>query len=262
MQTGFPSFDRLTGGLLPKTSIILAGRPGQGKTQVALNLAVNVASSSNPVGVFTLEMGREEYAKRYLMMKTGISTVKLNKPSELTEIEVELLKRARDEMKLSIMIDDTPSIPLAKLVTRARRMVRRSGIKLLIIDYLQLIEHRDPLTTTREQVVAAISKRLKHLSKELNIPVVALSQLSRQAERGGGIPPMLSDLRESGSIEQDADMVVFVHRSVAQTELVVAKHRNGPPDRVTLFYDETHLIYSEQMDAVPDEDLPEAEVRW
>lgn len=261
LQTGFPSFDQLTGGLMPKTSVILAGRPGQGKSQVALNLAVNVASSSNPVGVFSLEMGSEEYAKRYMMMKTGISTVKMNRPSELTDSEVELLKKERGQMRLAIQIDDTPSIPLAKLVSRARRMVRRNGIKLLIIDYLQLIEHRDPMLFNREQVVSAISKRLKQLSKELNIPVVTLSQLSRQAERGGG-PPMLSDLRESGSIEQDADMVVFVNRLNSMTELIVAKHRNGPLDKVTLFYDSTRLVYSEQMVAFPDEDLPEIGISW
>ena len=261
LQTGFPSFDRLTGGLMPKTSVILAGRPGQGKSQVALNLAVNVASSSNPVGVFSLEMGSEEYAKRYMMMKTGISTVRMNRPSELTDSEVELLKKVKWQMKLAIQIDDTPSIPLAKLVSRARRMVRRNGVKLLIIDYLQLIEHRDPMLFNREQVVSAISKRLKQLSKELNIPVVTLSQLSRQAERGGG-PPMLSDLRESGSIEQDADMVVFVHRLSSKTDLVVAKHRNGPPDKVTLFHDATRLVYSEQMGAFPDEDLPEIGMSW
>ena len=261
LQTGFPSFDRLTGGLMPKTSVILAGRPGQGKSQVALNLAVNVASSSNPVGVFSLEMGSEEYAKRYMMVKTGISTVRMNRPSELTDSEVELLKKVKWQMKLAIQIDDTPSIPLAKLVSRARRMVRRNGIKLLIIDYLQLIEHRDPMLFNREQVVSAISKRLKQLSKELNIPVVTLSQLSRQAERGGG-PPMLSDLRESGSIEQDADMVVFVNRLNSMTELIVAKHRNGPLDKVTLFYDSTRLVYSEQMVAFPDEDLPEIGISW
>ena len=140
-------------------------------------------------------------------------------------------------------------------------MVRRNGIKLLIIDYLQLIEHRDPMLFNREQVVSAISKRLKQLSKELNIPVVTLSQLSRQAERGGG-PPMLSDLRESGSIEQDADMVVFVNRLNSMTELIVAKHRNGPLDKVTLFYDSTRLVYSEQMVAFPDEDLPEIGISW
>ncbi len=268
LQTGFPSFDRLTGGLMPKTSVILAGRPGQGKSQVALNLAVNVASASNPVGVFSLEMSSEEYSKRYLMMKTGISTVKMNRPSELTDYEVEYLKEARDDMKLAIQIDDTPSIPLAKLVSRARRMVRRNGIKLLIVDYLQLIEHSDPMLFNREQVVAAISKRLKQLSKELNIPVVALSQLSRQAERGGVIPPMLSDLRESGSLEQDADMVVFVHRPGGfmgdpMTELIVAKHRNGPPDKVSLFYDTSRLLFSEQIPQPPlSEDLPDPDLGW
>lgn len=251
VPTGFPTLDRITGGWQPSDLIILAARPGLGKTALALNFAQSSAQSGIGVGIFTLEMSYSQLFDRQLSMHSQVN-LKLIKTGDLTTSQMEqVLAAAGDIKKLPIYIDDEGAISLYNLRTKARKMKSKHDIGLLIVDYLQLMTN--PASKgNREQEIASISQGLKALAKSLNIPVIALSQLSRAVEtRGGNKKPQLSDLRESGSIEQDANMVLFLSRedyektgseidpALANTaELRIAKNRDGELKEIAL---DTHL---------------------
>lgn len=251
VPTGFPTLDRITGGWQPSDLIILAARPGLGKTALALNFARASAESGKGVGIFTLEMSYSQLFDRQLSMHSQVN-LKLIKTGNLTPPQMEqVLAASGDIKKLPIYIDDEGAISLFNLRTKARKMKSKYDIGLLIVDYLQLMTN--PASKgNREQEIASISQGLKALAKSLNIPVIALSQLSRAVEtRGGNKKPQLSDLRESGSIEQDANMVLFLSRedyektsseidpALANTaELRIAKNRDGELKEIAL---DTHL---------------------
>ena len=240
--SGVPSVDRVTQGWQKSDLIILAARPSVGKTAFALNIARNAAVEANmPVAVFSLEMSAEQLGKCLITTESGLSGEKIKGGVKLEQYEwVQLEDTLRRLSKAPLYIDDTPGIPIMEFRTKAKRLVKQKGVRLIVVDYLQLMQGPAELRGLREQEVAAISRTLKATAKELNIPIIALSQLSRNAvQRTGGTgKPQLSDLRESGSIEQDADMVIFIHRPdfVGMSEnpedrekaiLVIAKHRNG-----------------------------------
>ncbi len=242
VPSGFPTIDRVTQGWQKSDLIILAARPSVGKTAFALNIARNAAVEANmPVAVFSLEMSADQLGKRLITTESGLSGEKIKGGVKLESYEwVQLEDTLKRLSKAPLYIDDTPGIPIMEFRTKAKRLVKQKGVRLIVVDYLQLMQGPVELRGLREQEVAAISRTLKATAKELNIPIIALSQLSRNAvQRTGGTgKPQLSDLRESGSIEQDADMVIFIHRPdfVGMSDnpedkekaiIVIAKHRNG-----------------------------------
>jgi len=242
VPSGFVSIDRITMGWQKSDLIILAARPSVGKTAFALNLARNAAVEHNyPVAVFSLEMSSIQLVKRLITSESGLSADKIKGGVPLEDYEWEQLEfKLKGLSKAPLYIDDTPGIQIMEFRTKAKTLVNNKGVKLIVVDYLQLIQGPSDLKGMREQEVAFISRTLKATAKELNVPIIALSQLSRQAVQrtGGNGQPQLSDLRESGSIEQDADMVIFIHRpdyiglSESQedrekTQIIIAKHRNG-----------------------------------
>jgi replicative DNA helicase len=206
IPSGYISIDRITGGWQPGNLIIVAGRPSMGKTALALALAKNPASLGYPVGVFSLEMSDSELATRYLSGASGYSN------TQIRNARVELNKLCTDSHEIAntpIYIDDTAAISLLELRSKVKKLILKYGVKMVIIDYLQLMTAE---AGNREQEVSKISRGLKAIAKEFNIPVVALSQLNRGVEDRTDKKPRLSDLRESGAIEQDADIVCFVYR--------------------------------------------------
>ena len=277
--TGLNDLDRLLGGLHPSDLLILAGRPGMGKTALATNIAFNAASRYRPgggadgtqaidgakVAFFSLEMSAEQLATRILAEQTGISSDRLRR-GEVRDIDFDRIVQASREMEgLPLFIDDSPALTIAGLRARARRLKRRHGISLIVVDYLQLMR---PTTSVRlnnrVQEVTEITQGLKALAKDLNLPVLALSQLSRAVEQRDDKRPQLADLRESGSIEQDADVVMFIYRAQYylarkepdvedaashadwkekmdkvhnKAEIIVAKQRHGPTDNIYLYFD-------------------------
>lgn len=236
VPTGYHDMDALTGGLQPSDLIILAARPSQGKTSLALSLAYNAAHlASLTVGIFSLEMSRDQLVHRILAMHTGIDMQRLR----LGNLRSEELSLALEGMgalsEVPIYIEDTPGLSISEVRAKARRLKAEAGLDLLIIDYLQLMSGRR--AENRVQEVSEISRGLKALARELNVPVIALSQLSRAVEGRQSHVPMLSDLRESGSLEQDSDIVMFIYREETYdkdtdkkgiAEIHFAKHRNGP----------------------------------
>ena len=242
VPSGFPSIDRVTQGWQKSDLIILAARPSVGKTAFSLNIARNAAVDHKmPVAFFSLEMSADQLGKRLITTESGLTGDKIKGGTKLQDYEwVQLENTLKNLAKAPLYIDDTPGIPIMEFRTKAKRLVKQKGVRLIVVDYLQLMQGPAELRGMREQEVAAISRTLKATAKELNIPIIALSQLSRNAvQRTGGTgKPQLSDLRESGSIEQDADMVIFIHRPdfVGLSEdpadrekaiIVIAKHRNG-----------------------------------
>lgn len=250
VTSGFPSVDRITHGWQPTDLIILAARPGVGKTAFALNLARNAAKSGKPVGFFSLEMSAGQLMYRLLSSESEISLEKISR-GRLDEDESKVLykKGIQPLSDMGIFIDDTPAMNVFELRAKARRMKQKENIQLLIVDYLQLMSGTGTgHQRNREQEISEISRNLKKLAKELKIPIIALSQLSRETEKRSDKTPVLSDLRESGAIEQDADAVVFIyraeyhgiHRDAAgestsgETVIKFAKYRNGSPGSVKL----------------------------
>ncbi|MEI8305853.1 MAG: replicative DNA helicase [Chloroflexales bacterium] len=236
VPTGYTDLDELTGGLQPSDLIILAARPSVGKTSLALSLAYNVANKAKQtVGIFSLEMSRDQLVQRMLSMHTGIDMQRL-RTGNLRGDELNLALEGMGVLsEIPIYIEDTPGLSINEVRSKARRLHAEAGIDLLLIDYLQLMSGRR--SDNRVQEVSEISRGLKALARELNVPVIALSQLSRAVEGRQSHVPMLSDLRESGSIEQDADIVMFIYREELYdketekkgiAEIHIAKHRNGP----------------------------------
>ena len=231
IPTGFKDIDDTLAGLQRSNLIILAARPGVGKTSLALNIAQNLAVKNKlPVGFFSLEMSKEELVDRLLVSQADIDAWRL-KTGKLSEDDFTKLSNAMGELaEAPLYIDDTPALSILEMRTKARRLQVEAGVSLLIVDYLQLARSRQ--LENRVQEVSEITQGLKNLARELKIPVLAVSQLSRAVEQRGSKRPQLADLRESGSIEQDADVVMFIWRedveNLENVELDVAKHRNGP----------------------------------
>ncbi len=245
VQTGYRDFDQITGGLQRSDLIILAARPGTGKTSFAMSLAYNVAMYfQQTVAVFSLEMGREQLVQRLIAMETQIDTHRL-RLGQVPDNQLKVVFEAMGRLSQApIYIEDTPGISVMELRSKARRLKSQHGCDLIVIDYLQLMSGRGK--ENRVQEVSEISRGLKALARELNVPVIALSQLSRAVEGRQSHVPMLSDLRESGSIEQDADIVMFIYRDELYNkesdkkgiaEIHIAKHRNGPVGVVNMRFD-------------------------
>ncbi|MCD8313801.1 MAG: replicative DNA helicase, partial [Bacteroidales bacterium] len=259
VPSGFQSLDRVTLGWQPSDLIIIAARPSVGKTALVLNMARNAAVDfDKPVALFSLEMSAKQLVKRMMVSETGLSSEKLKGGVRLEQYEwAQLDHQLKKLIDAPIYIDETPSMPVMEFRSKAKRLVKQKGVKLIIVDYLQLMQGPAELRAFREQEVAAISRTLKATAKELNVPVIALSQLSRRAvnREGSNSRPLLSDLRESGSIEQDADMVLFIHRydyqglsekaeDEGKTDLIIAKNRNGEVGDIHMMFrkDETRFV--------------------
>src|SRR3989338_1321205 len=237
--TGLKSLDERLGGLQNSNMVVLAARPSLGKTSLALNIAQNAAVEHKiPVGLFSLETSREQLVHRLLSAQSDIDGWKLN-TGKLEEEDFKKLGEAMGVLaEAPIFIDDTPALSVMEMRTRARPLQMEHKIRLLVVDYMQLARSRN--LENRVQEVSEISQALKNLARELDIPVLAISQLSRAVEARGEPRPQLSDLRESGSIEQDADIVMFLYREDPEDKeninLFVAKHRNGPTGDFPLFF--------------------------
>jgi len=254
IATGFEKLDKVTSGWQPSDLVIIAARPGMGKTAFVLSMARNIAIDfGHPVALFSLEMSSVQLITRLISSETGLSSEKL-RTGKLEKHEWEQLSvKVKDLEKAPLFIDDTPSLSIFDLRAKARRLASQHGIKLIIVDYLQLMTAggNNKGVGNREQEISTISRNLKALAKELEVPVIALSQLSRAVEtRGSSKRPLLSDLRESGAIEQDADIVSFIYRpeyykidewddedaspTAGQAEFIIAKHRNGSLENIRL----------------------------
>ncbi len=264
--SGFSALDKMTLGFQPSDLLIIAARPSMGKTAFVLSMARNMAVEHKvPVAFFSLEMSSIQLVKRLLTGETGISSDKIRGGQKLEAHEwTQLETKLRNLVEAPLYIDDTPALSIFEFRAKARRLHLQHGIKAIIIDYLQLMTGPPDLRGLREQEVSAISRSLKAIAKELNIPIIALSQLNRSVEtRGGNKRPQLSDLRESGAIEQDADLVLFIHRPEYYgmtedemgnslrgiAEIIIAKHRNGAVGDIQLRF------YSDQAKFADLEDL-------
>jgi replicative DNA helicase len=245
IPTGFLDLDKMLGGLQRSDLLIIAARPGVGKTSLMLNMALNAARRFHQrVAVFSLEMSTEQIVQRLVSSETGIDSQRL-RLGDLHDEEWGLFVQATNALgDAAIYLDDTPSISALQLRTKARRLHAEFGLDLIIIDYLQLMTG-DNRTENRVQEISYLSRSLKGLARELNVPVLVASQLSRAVEQRSDKRPVLSDLRESGSIEQDADIVMFIYRDDVYdessdrknvAELIIAKHRNGPTGTVELYF--------------------------
>ncbi|TSC54156.1 MAG: Replicative DNA helicase [Microgenomates group bacterium LiPW_16] len=244
VPTSFPDLDNRLAGMQASNLLILASRPGQGKTALVLNIAQQASVDQKiPVGFFSLEMSKEELVDRLLVAQADVDAWRL-KTGRLTDEDFGKLSVAMGELaEAPLFIDDTPGANILEIRTKARRLQVQQGVKLLIVDYLQLVDAGRKFDS-RVQEVSLISASLKNLARELKIPVLAVSQLSRAVETRGTKVPQLADLRESGAIEQDSDVVMFIYREEEPekwgerilTKLLIAKHRNGPLGEIELIF--------------------------
>ncbi len=247
VATGFSGLDNKLSGLMPANLVILAARPGVGKTTFALNIALNVAlKDKKPVGFFSLEMSKEELVDRLLVGHSDIDAWRL-KTGRLTDDDTKRIVSAMGDLaEAPIYIDDTPGVSILEMRTKARKLKAEKGLELLVVDYLQLADSGRRFDS-RVQEVSFISLGLKNLARELQIPVLSLSQLSRAVEQRNDKKPQLADLRESGAIEQDADVVMFIYQDDDGGDLLdnnsqrimkisIAKHRNGPTGEIDLMF--------------------------
>ena len=245
VQTGFGDLDRTLSGLQKANLVILAARPGQGKTALVINMAQHIAVKQKiAVGIFSLEMSKEELVDRLLVSQADVDAWRL-KTGKLTEDDFSKISNAMGELaEAPIFIDDTPGLSLIEMRSKARRLQMEHDVRLIVVDYLQLVDPGKKYDN-RVQEVGMVSQSLKNLARELNVPVLAASQLSRAVEHRGEKRPQLADLRESGSIEQDADVVMFIYRPDYEmqsgthsipTKLLIAKHRNGATGEIDLLF--------------------------
>ena len=263
VTTGYSRLDKLTAGLQPSDLIIVAARPSMGKTAFSLCMGLNAAIRQGvPVAVFSLEMSKEQLMQRMLAVWGKVDMSKLRRPALLNDADWSNLYAAADVIsRAPIYIDDTPALTTLELRARARRLKAEKGLGLVIVDYLQLMR-TSRRTDSRELEISDISRSLKGLAKEINVPVVALSQLNRKVEERGDKRPMLSDLRESGAIEQDADVIMFVYRDDVYkftkpadrpvqgiAEIIIGKQRNGPVGVAELLYMSPYTAFE---DLAPD----------
>lgn len=253
VRTGYRDLDDMTAGLQRSDLIILAARPAMGKTTLVTNLAYNVATvAKQPVLFFSLEMSKEQLVDRMLADASGVDAWNI-RTGNLSDDDFSKLSEAMGEMaEAPIYIDDTPGLSVLEMRTKARRAAHEAPLGLIIVDYLQLMQGSGKSDGNRVQEVSEISRGLKLIAREMNVPVIALSQLSRSVENRSPQIPQLADLRESGSIEQDADIVMFIYREAYYnpeterenvTDLIIAKHRNGPVGRVELYFHPERLRF-------------------
>ena len=252
LSSGFTDLDSLTQGFQKSDLIIIAGRPSMGKTALGLNIALNIIKNSKlPVLFLSLEMSKEQIMYRVLAMETNINQSRLKSGKLYSNDWIKLNKIIKILSKLPFFIDDTVNLSIAEIKSKIRTILfEHNQIGLIIIDYLQLMENSKGKSDNRVQELAKITRSLKIMAREFNVPIIALSQLSRNVENRIDKKPVLSDLRESGSIEQDADLVILLYRSTyynstltdlktrQSTEVIVAKHRNGPVGNIKLEFDE------------------------
>ena len=277
LETGFHELDKITSGWQNSDLIIIAARPAMGKTAFVLSMAKNMSIDFNiPIAIFTLEMSKVQLIKRLISNVASLEGEKIKSGRLSNEEEDRLNNRVRNIYGAPLYLDETPGLSISELRTKARRLVREKGIKLIMIDYLQLMNATGLKLGSREQEVSTISRSLKALAKELDIPIIALSQLNRSTESREDKRPVLSDLRESGAIEQDADIVCFIHRPEYYTrasidsdnkdirglaEIIVAKHRSGAVGTIDLTFvskyakfenrDEKQRIVQEAINEIP-----------
>ena len=262
LQSGFKKLDEVTSGWQNSDLVIIAARPAMGKTALVLSMARNMAVNYKfPIGLFSLEMSNVQLVNRLIVNVCQITGDKI-KSGRLTEEEwIRLDSKIKDLYDAPIYVDDTPSLSIFELRTKARRLVREHDVKIIIIDYLQLMNASGMNYGSREQEVSMISRSLKGLAKELNIPIIALSQLNRGVEtrQGEGKRPQLADLRESGAIEQDADIVCFIHRpeyykitedehgsTIGIAEIIISKHRNGATGIVRMKFESEYALFKDE----------------
>ncbi len=276
LPTGFPDLDNLLAGLQKSDLIILAARPSVGKTSFALDIARQAAiKSKEGVGIFSLEMSKEQLVDRMLCSQAGVSLWKMrtgNLSDKDDDNDFAKIGEAMGRLaEAPIYIDDSGNLSIMEIRTKARRLQMEKGLGLIVIDYLQLMDGRGKYGDNRVQEIAEISRGLKSIARELNIPILALAQLSRAVEQTSPAIPKLSHLRDSGSIEQDADIVIFIYRKAAdrsfnpqdlpeeekhKAEIHIAKHRNGPTGKIDLFFDENTVSFkslSRRQEATPSE---------
>ena len=257
LPTGFRDFDQLTAGLQPSDLIIIAARPGMGKTSFALNIARNVGvrvqEPRQPVAIFSLEMSKEQLALRMLCAEAEIDSSRLRRGYLDKKEWGRLVNAANDLSDTPIFIDDSPSLTALDIRAKARRLQAEHGLSLIIIDYLQLLRGRGRVEN-RQQEISEISRSLKALAKELKVPVMALSQLSRAVEQRNIRIPQLADLRESGAIEQDADLIVFIYRDEVYdkdtkdkgiAKIIIGKQRNGPTGEIELQFSKEYARFKD-----------------
>lgn len=256
VKTGYTKLDGMTAGFQNSDLIIIAARPSVGKTAFALNIAYNASlRSDEAVAVFSLEMPAEQLVMRLICCAGSINNDSLRNGAIIKENGNKYYAAAEKVRKLNLFIDDSASIKVGEIAAKCRRLKQERGLKMVVIDYLQLISGPSNSRESRQQEVSDISRQLKAMARELNCPVIALSQLSRQVESRKGGRPMLSDLRESGAIEQDADIVAFLHRDDYQNkeaeaktngmvEIIIAKHRNGATGSIELYFEKEYSRFS------------------
>ena len=256
VETGFKDLDALTGGLHNSELVVVAARPSMGKTAFAMNVAENVVRQQDEPTLFvSLEMSSLELADRLLCSAAGVNGHRLRNGTISQSDRQKLVKMAAEISQKPLFVDDSPARTVSEIAAAARRIRRREGrLGLIVIDYLQLIEPDNPHDSRQEQV-ARITRRLKGLAREVNVPVLCLAQLNRQAEDSKDHRPRLSHLRESGAIEQDADVVMFVHREeyyhhgadkeqyAGLAQIIIAKQRNGPVDEIELTWEKEHTRF-------------------
>lgn len=268
LSTGFYELDDLTCGLQKGEMIIVAGRPSMGKTAFALNLAEHIGIiDKTPLVIFSLEMGKQQLAERFLCSYSGVDSQLVRKGMLDTTHYQKLVAGCGVISEAPIFIDDTPALSPLEIRAKARRLKRSHDIQCIMVDYMQLMHLGAGKVESRQQEISAISRYLKSLARELNVPVVVLSQLNRAAEGREGHRPRMSDLRESGSIEQDADVIMLLHREdyyqrgeadyepTNTAEIIIAKQRNGPTDTVKLTFMEKYTRFENlaqiEQEAVP-----------
>jgi len=266
VPSGFQDLDRLTGGWGKTDLIILAARPGMGKTSLAIKFLLNASIDfDKPVAMFSIEMSNLQLTNRSASILSGVQGTKIRK-GETDDGEFERFVKAAEKIGIApFLMDDTPSLSIFEIRSKARRMKIQHDIQLVVVDYLQLMRGVEKKGGNREQEISSVSRGLKQLAKELDVPVIALSQLNRSVEtRGGTKRPQLSDLRESGSIEQDADMVAFLYRpeyyqimedyegqsTKGKAEFIIAKNRHGALDTVELYFDHKTTNFQDMPDRI------------
>ena len=270
LVTGFADLDEATSGLQNSDLILIAARPSMGKTAFALNIAYNVSmrnaqNRQKMVAIFSLEMSKEQLAYRFLSMHSRFDSQQIRNGNLNRDDWLKLPLMINDIEKAKLYIDDTSGLTVMEVRSRAKRLKKLYGLDLLIIDYLQLMQGRNKKggEVNRQQEISEISRSLKSLARELNVPVIALSQLSRAVEMRAEKKPMLSDLRESGSLEQDADIVMFLYREDYYnantenqniTDVIIAKHRNGPVKTIQLYFDKAHIKFENLAKNMKDND--------
>ena len=267
VATGYPHLDELTSGFQNGEMIVIAARPSMGKTALALNIAENMVRNDIPVGIFSLEMSRQQLTQRLLSSRSQVSSHKIRRNTLSDNDMNAILGAANELMQVPLYIDDTPGLTIMQLRAKARRLKQKHDVGAIFVDYLQLMTS-GRRSESRQQEVSEMSRSVKALARELNIPVICLSQLNRAAEQREGHRPRMSDLRESGSIEQDADVVAMLHREayyhlndqawieanedkVSLAELIIAKQRNGPTATMKLTWDNTCTRFYDWTDVTP-----------